>query len=72
MRLIFGMVIGASLTVGGAYITDAVAGAEAKPLVNWDVVVKNIDDGLEEACRLIHRASSTNRASLDHLGDHRK
>ncbi len=44
MRLIFGMVIGASLTVGGAYITDAVAGAEAKPLVNWDVVVKNIDD----------------------------
>jgi hypothetical protein len=21
-----------------------VAGAEAKPLVNWDVVVKNIDD----------------------------
>jgi hypothetical protein len=44
MRLIFGMVIGASLTVGGAYIPDAVAGAEAKPLVNWDVVVKNIDD----------------------------
>jgi hypothetical protein len=44
MRLIFGMVIGASLTVGGAYITDAVGGAEAKPLVNWDVVVKNIDD----------------------------
>jgi hypothetical protein len=43
MRLIFGMIIGASLTIGGAYIADAVTGAEAKPLVNWEVVVKNID-----------------------------
>jgi len=37
------MIIGASLTIGGAYIADAVTGAEAKPLVNWEVVVKNID-----------------------------
>jgi len=43
MRLIFGMIIGASLTIGGAYIADAVAGTEAKPLVNWDVVAKNVD-----------------------------
>jgi hypothetical protein len=43
MRLIFGMIIGVSLTVAGAYITDAVAGTEAKPLVNWDVVAKNVD-----------------------------
>jgi hypothetical protein len=43
MRLILGMVIGAALTVGGAYIADAMAGAEAKPLVNWEVVIKNID-----------------------------
>ena len=43
MRLIFGMIIGASLTIGGVYIADAVAGTEAKPLVNWSVVAENID-----------------------------
>jgi hypothetical protein len=43
MRLIFGMIIGASLTIGGAYIADAVTGTEAKPLVNWSVVAENID-----------------------------
>jgi hypothetical protein len=43
MRLIFGMIIGASLTVGAAYIADVVGGADAKPLVNWEVVGKNID-----------------------------
>jgi hypothetical protein len=44
MRLIFGMIIGVSLTVGGAYIADVVGGPGARPLVNWDVVVKNIND----------------------------
>jgi hypothetical protein len=34
MRLIFGMIIGAALTVGGAYIADAMASTEAKPIVN--------------------------------------
>jgi hypothetical protein len=43
MRLIFGMIIGAALTLGGAYIVDAMAGTEAKPIVNWSVVAKNID-----------------------------
>lgn len=43
MRLIFGMIIGATLTVGGAYVADAMAGAEAKPIVNWSVVAENID-----------------------------
>jgi hypothetical protein len=43
MRLIFGMIIGVSLTVGGAYIADVVGGADAKPLVNWEVVGKHID-----------------------------
>ena len=43
MRLIFGMIIGAALTVGGAYIADAMAGREAKPIVNWSVVAENID-----------------------------
>jgi hypothetical protein len=42
MRLIFGMIIGAALTVGGAYVADATAGTEAKPIVNWSVVAENI------------------------------
>jgi hypothetical protein len=37
MRLIFGMIIGVSLTVGAAYIADVVGGPDAKPLVNWEV-----------------------------------
>jgi hypothetical protein len=43
MRLILGIIIGAALTVGGAYVADAVAGPDAKPMVNWDVVAKNVD-----------------------------
>ena len=35
MRLAFGMIIGAALTVGGVYMADAVAGTQAKSLVNW-------------------------------------
>ena len=40
MRLIFGMIFGAALTVGGAYVVrhrDQV-GPDARPMVNWDVV----------------------------------
>ena len=43
MRLVLGIIVGISLTVGGAYIVDAMPGREAKPMANWDVVVKNID-----------------------------
>ena len=43
MRLLLGILIGAALTVGGAYIADSMAGSEAKPMVNWDVVAKNLD-----------------------------
>jgi hypothetical protein len=43
MRLIFGMIIGAALTAGSAYVADAMAGPEAKPIVNWNVVAQNID-----------------------------
>ena len=42
-RLIFGMIIGAALTAGSAYVADAMAGTEAKPIVNWSVVAENID-----------------------------
>ena len=43
MRLLLGIILGAALTVGGAYVTDTASGAEAKPMVNWDVVAKNLD-----------------------------
>ena len=44
MRLLFGMILGAALTVGGAYISDAAkTGPEARPMVNWDVVGKNVE-----------------------------
>ena len=44
MRLIFGMILGAALTVGGAYIADTGrSGPDARPMVNWDVVAKNTD-----------------------------
>lgn len=46
MRALFGIVLGAALTIGGAYIYDsynatlAADGSRAveQPLVNWDVV----------------------------------
>jgi hypothetical protein len=44
MRLIFGVIVGAALTVGGVYIADAMAGTEAKSIVNWSVVAENIDN----------------------------
>jgi hypothetical protein len=40
MRLIFGIIIGAALTIGGAYVADKASGAQ--PMVNWDVVGKNV------------------------------
>jgi hypothetical protein len=44
MRLIFGIILGVALTIGGAFILDTTRptsgpdGAEVKPMVNWDVV----------------------------------
>jgi len=44
MRMFFGMILGCALTVGGAYVADSMAtGPEARPMVNWDVVAKNVD-----------------------------
>ena len=44
MRLILGMILGAALTVGGAYVSDTSSkGPDARPMVNWDVVAKNTD-----------------------------
>jgi hypothetical protein len=45
MRFIFGLIIGCLLTVGVPYVADTLgsSSAEAKPMVNWDVVAKNLD-----------------------------
>jgi hypothetical protein len=43
MRLFFGLILGCALTFGGLYIADNMAGATERPMVNWDVVAKNID-----------------------------
>jgi hypothetical protein len=45
MRLIFGMILGAALTVGSAYVVDTskAPGAEQQRMVNWDVVSRNVD-----------------------------
>jgi hypothetical protein len=42
--LLLGIIVGGALTVGGAYVADALSGPEAKPMVNWDVVAKNVDN----------------------------
>jgi hypothetical protein len=45
MRVLFGIILGVLLTVGGAYLYDSHTGATAtnassapRPMVNWDVV----------------------------------
>lgn len=46
MRLLFGIILGAMLTIGGAYLIDSHNAARAsetasistRPMVNWDVV----------------------------------
>jgi hypothetical protein len=45
MRMLLGIIIGGLLTVGGAYVADSVASkdATAKPMVNWEVVGKNME-----------------------------
>ena len=42
MRMFIGIIIGIALTIGGAYVLDSSA-TTAKPMVNWDVVSKNLD-----------------------------
>jgi len=44
MRLIFGMILGAALTVGTAYVVDTSKGVTAdQRMVNWEVVGRNVD-----------------------------
>jgi hypothetical protein len=44
MRLLFGIILGFALTVGGVYVADQFSNrANARTMVNWDVVAKNVD-----------------------------
>jgi hypothetical protein len=43
MRLIFGIILGAALTVGTAYVSDTSQKSDADRMVNWQVVAKNVD-----------------------------
>jgi len=48
MRLLLGMILGAALTIGGAYLSDTASKStgssiDPRPMVNWDVVGKNFD-----------------------------
>jgi hypothetical protein len=44
MRLLFGIILGSALTVGGAYVADHASDpASSRAMVNWDVVAKNVD-----------------------------
>lgn len=43
MRLLFGIIIGCLLTVGGAYVNDTTLPTGAKQMVNWDVVTTNLE-----------------------------
>jgi hypothetical protein len=44
MRLILGIIIGGALTIGGAYVADKTVAPGAQPMVNWDVVSKNVSN----------------------------
>jgi hypothetical protein len=69
MRLLFGMILGAALTIGLAYVHDSMyaslppssppAASEPRPIVNWDV-----------AGTLAHRLSAAARAQWERLSAH--
>jgi len=42
---LFGIILGFALTVGGVYVADQISSrANARTMVNWDVVSKNVDE----------------------------
>lgn len=63
MRIILGIILGILLTVSSAYLYDSITGRAAntppahaassiaddqRPMVNWDVVSRELSDGLAE------------------------
>lgn len=56
MRTLFGIILGAVLTIGGAYLYDSHTALNAdrtasvhKPMVNWDIVNSNWQHLTEKA-----------------------
>ena len=44
MRIFVGIILGCVLTVGGVYVVDHMdSAALTRPMVNWDIVAKNLD-----------------------------
>ena len=45
MRMFSGLVLGCALTFGGLFVADSVTTGQpdGRPMVNWDVVAKNVD-----------------------------
>ncbi|HZT25450.1 MAG TPA: hypothetical protein VFA57_07075 [Pseudolabrys sp.] len=66
MRVLLGLILGALLTVGGAYLYDSHHAATAlnapanaqRPLVNWDVVAVKWDHLTTRARAEWHRLAS--------------
>ncbi|MBV8848799.1 MAG: hypothetical protein JOZ16_04355 [Methylobacteriaceae bacterium] len=52
MRFALGLIVGVLITIAAAYLRDAAqpTGAEARPMVNWDVVDHSVHD-LSETVR---------------------
>jgi hypothetical protein len=51
MRMVLGIIIGCALTVGGVYFADhTTSEGVTRPMVNWDVVGKNVE-GLRTLAR---------------------
>ena len=52
MRFALGLIVGVLITIAAAYLHDAAlpSGADARPMVNWDVVDRSVHD-LSETVR---------------------
>lgn len=52
MRFALGLIVGVLITIAAAYLRDASlpSGADARPMVNWDVVDRSVHD-LSETVR---------------------
>jgi hypothetical protein len=59
MRTLFGIILGAAITVGAAYMHDSSAmqngGGAARTIVNWDVATEVTDNALRGLRRQIDR-----------------
>lgn len=55
MRLLFGMIIGALLTIGGVYVVDSRADPlQGTRMVNWNVVGQRVNDLTVDLRRVWH------------------